>query len=78
MKSIDVIAAVLVVVGAVNWGLVAVARFDLVAALFGLSFGEVSALTAVVYGLVGVAGLYQALFWKRVQDRWMQTSSHHA
>jgi uncharacterized membrane protein YuzA (DUF378 family) len=78
MKLIDVVAAVLVVVGALNWGLVAVARFDLVAALFGLSFGEVSALTAVVYGLVGVAGLYQALFWKRVQSRWMQTASHHA
>ena len=78
MKSIDVIAAVLVVVGAVNWGLVALARFDLVAALFGLSFGEVSGLTAVVYGLVGVAGLYQAVFWKRVQGRWMQPSGHHA
>jgi uncharacterized membrane protein YuzA (DUF378 family) len=78
MKLIDVVAAVLVVVGALIWGLVAVARFDLVAALFGLSFGEVSALTAVVYGLVGVAGLYQALFWKRVQSRWMQPASHHA
>jgi uncharacterized protein len=78
MKLIDVVAAVLVVVGALNWGLVAVARFDLVAALFGLSFGEVSALTAVVYGLVGVAGLYQALFWKRVQSRWMQPAGHHA
>ena len=78
MKLIDVVAAVLVVVGALNWGLVAVARFDLVAALFGLSFGEVSALTAVVYGLVGVAGLYQALFWKRVQSRWMQPAGRHA
>jgi uncharacterized membrane protein YuzA (DUF378 family) len=78
MKLIDVVAAVLVVVGALNWGLVAVARFDLVAALFGLSFGEVSGLTAVVYGLVGVAGLYQALFWRRVQSRWMQPASHHA
>jgi uncharacterized membrane protein YuzA (DUF378 family) len=78
MKLIDVVAAVLVVVGALNWGLVAVARFDLVAALFGLSFGEVSALTAVVYGLVGVAGLYQALFWKRVQSRWLQPASHQA
>jgi uncharacterized membrane protein YuzA (DUF378 family) len=78
MKLIDVVAAVLVVVGALNWGLVAVARFDLVAALFGLSFGEVSGLSAVVYGLVGVAGLYQALFWKRVQSRWMQPASYHA
>jgi uncharacterized membrane protein YuzA (DUF378 family) len=78
MKVIDVVAAVLVIVGALNWGLVAVARFDLVAALFGLSFGEVSGLTAVVYGLVGAAGLYQALFWKRVQSRWMQPAIHHA
>ena len=78
MKHIDVAAAVLVVVGALNWGLVAVARFDLVAALFGLSFGEVSALTAVVYGLVGVAGVYQALFWKRVHGRWMHPATHHA
>lgn len=78
MKLIDVVAAVLVVVGAVNWGLVAVARFDLVAALSGLSFGEVSGLTAVVYGLVGAAGVYQALFWKRVHSRWMQPAAHHA
>ena len=78
MKLIDVVATVLVIVGALNWGLVAVARFDLVAALFGLSFGEVSGLTAVVYGLVGVAGLYQALSWKRMQSRWMQPASHHA
>ena len=78
MKLIDVVAAALVVVGALNWGLVAVARFDLVAALFGLSFGEVSALTAVAYGLVGVAGLYQAIFWKRVQGRWLLPATRHA
>jgi uncharacterized protein len=70
MKQIDIAAAVLVVVGSLNWGLVAVARFDLVAALFGMRFGEVSPLSAVVYGLVGLAGAYQALFWKRVQGRW--------
>ena len=72
MKQLDIVAAILVVVGAANWGLVAVARFDLVAALFGMQFGEVSPLTAVVYGLVGLAGAYQALFWKRVQSRWAQ------
>lgn len=78
MKQLDVIAAVLVVVGALNWGLVAVARFDLVAALFGMGFGEVSPLTAVVYGLVGLAGLYQALFFNRVRSRWAQAVSAHA
>ena len=59
MKALDVITGVLVVVGALNWGLVAVAQFDLVAALFGMDFGQVSALTAVVYGLVGISGFYQ-------------------
>jgi uncharacterized protein len=78
MKSVDVAAAVLVVVGALNWGLVSVARFDLVAALFGMRFGEVSAITAVVYGLVGLAGAYQAFFWKRVQARWAQPELLHS
>lgn len=70
MKKLDVLAAVLVIVGALNWGLVAVARFDLVATLFGMKFGEVSTLSAVVYGLVGVAGVYQGLGWKAIQYRW--------
>jgi uncharacterized protein len=78
MKQIDIVAAVLVVVGALNWGVVAIARVDLVAALFGMSFGEVSPLSAIVYGLVGLAGAYQALFWKRVQTRWAQPASMHA
>jgi uncharacterized membrane protein YuzA (DUF378 family) len=71
MRKLDVLAAVLVVVGALNWGLVAVARFDLVATLFGLRFGEVSAASSVVYSLVGVAGAYQALLWKGIQRRWI-------
>jgi uncharacterized protein len=70
MKKLDVLAAVLVVVGALNWGLVAVARFDLVATVFGMRFGEVSAASAVVYLLVGLAGAYQAFFWKGIQRRW--------
>jgi uncharacterized membrane protein YuzA (DUF378 family) len=61
MKALDSITGLLVVVGALNWGLVAVARFDLVAALFGLQFGEVSPITAVVYGLVALSGLYQVV-----------------
>src|SRR5512135_2023300 len=77
MKSIDVVAAVLVVVGALNWALVAAARFDLVAALFGMRFGEVSPQSAAVYGLVGLAGAYQALFWKRVQGRWAHPATVH-
>ena len=66
MKLIDTVATILVIVGALNWGLVAVARFDLVAALFGMSFGEVSPVTAVIYGLVGAAALYKAITLGRV------------
>ena len=70
MKKLDVLAALLLVVGALNWGLVAVARFDLVATIFGMQFGETSILSSVVYGLVGLAGLYQVLSWKAIQRRW--------
>jgi len=59
MKALKVIAAVLVIVGALNWGLVALAHFDLVAALLGMSFGQTSVLSSLVYGLVGISGLYQ-------------------
>jgi uncharacterized membrane protein YuzA (DUF378 family) len=54
----DVVAKLLAGVGAINWGLVALAEFDLVAAIFGLEFGETNAATRVVYGLVGLAGLW--------------------
>jgi hypothetical protein len=70
MKKLDVLAAILVVVGAINWGLVAVAHFDLVAAIFGMHFGEVSPVSAAVYGLVALSGLYQGLGWKAIQRRW--------
>ncbi len=56
MKSLHWIALLLVIVGAVNWGLVGLFQFDLVAALFG---GQNAALSRIVYSLVGLAGLYQ-------------------
>ena len=58
MKKLDVVAGTLAIVGALNWGLVAVAEFDLVATLFGLDFGETNAATRVVYGLVGLSALW--------------------
>ncbi len=70
MKTLDVIAAALVIIGALNWGLAGVFHLDLVAALFSMRFGETSALSSVIYGLVGLSGLYQALTWKSIQRRW--------
>jgi uncharacterized surface protein with fasciclin (FAS1) repeats len=58
MKALNALAAVLLIVGGLNWGLVALGEFDLVATIFGLDFGETNAATRVVYGLVGLAALY--------------------
>jgi uncharacterized membrane protein YuzA (DUF378 family) len=69
MRQLELIATVLLVVGALNWGLVGFARFDLVAALFGMKFGETSALTSAIYALVGIAGVYRAVAWKGVHGR---------
>jgi uncharacterized protein len=72
MKTLDVIAAVLLVVGGLNWGLVSVAHFDLVAAIFGMKFGETSTFSSIVYALVGLSALYQAVSFKGIQHRWGQ------
>ena len=58
MKKLDALAGTLLIVGGLNWGLVAVAKFDLVAAIFGLDFGETNAATRVIYGLVGASAVY--------------------
>lgn len=70
MKKLDIIAAVLVAVGGLNWGLVAVAKFDLVATLVGLDFGQTNAVSRVVYGLVGASALYQVVQQHAIRRRW--------
>ncbi len=61
MKLVSSLALVLVIVGAINWGLVAIGEFDLVAEIFGEEFGTTNAVTRIVYALVGLAGLYLAV-----------------
>ena len=78
MKTIDVIAAALVIVGALNWGLAGLFHLDLVATIFGMQFGQTSALSSVIYGLVGLSGLYQALTWKSIQRRWYSEAPSRA
>ena len=58
MRKLDLLAAVLLIVGGLNWGLVAIAEFDLVAWLFGEDFGTTNVVTRIVYGLVGLAAIY--------------------
>jgi hypothetical protein len=70
MKKVDILAAVLVAVGGINWGLIALAEFDLVATLVGLEFGEVNATSRLVYGLVGIAAVYQIVQQHAIRRRW--------
>lgn len=57
LNALDIVALILVVVGGLNWGLVGLLRFDLVAAVFG----EGSLLSNIVYVLVGLAAIYVAV-----------------
>lgn len=58
-RSLNAVTLLLVIVGALNWLLVGLFEFDLVAAITGNDFGEVNLLSRVIYILVGVSGLAQ-------------------
>lgn len=59
MKGLSLVTLVLVIVGALNWLLVGLFEFDLVAAIVGKDFGETNIVSRIIYALVGVSGLYQ-------------------
>lgn len=56
MKVLNIITLVLIIVGGVNWGLVGLFNFDLVATIFG---GQQATLSRIVYVLVGLSAVYQ-------------------
>jgi hypothetical protein len=70
MKIVDVIAWILLVVGGLNWGLVGIFSFDLVAAIFG----EMSGLSRIVYILVGLSAVYNLLAVKLILKNWSRPS----
>jgi hypothetical protein len=65
MRTFDYVAVLLLVIGGLNWGLVGLFGFDLVAALFG----DMTVLARVVYALVGVAAAYRLLAWRGAARR---------
>lgn len=66
MKTLDVIAAVLLVIGGLNWLLVGAFDFDLVRFIFG----SLPVIQNLVYIIVGLAAIYQIFQWKAIQHRW--------
>ncbi len=61
MSTLSLISRILVIVGALNWGLIGLFQFDLVAAIVGLQFGEVNIVSRIIYILVALAGIYELL-----------------
>lgn len=66
MKTLDVIAAILLVIGGLNWGLVGLFDFNLVTYILG----EMLILARIIFVIVGLAALYQIFQWKAIQTRW--------
>jgi len=59
VNPLDLATLALIIIGGLNCGLVALAKFDLVAWIVGLEFGQTNAASRIVYGLVGLSALYQ-------------------
>ncbi|MGE5628898.1 MAG: DUF378 domain-containing protein [Solirubrobacterales bacterium] len=64
MRVLDFISLLLVVVGAVNWGLIGFFQYDLVSMIFG----PASVITRIIFALVGIAGIYALSFFARDRE----------
>lgn len=58
---LDVVSLILIIIGAINWGLIGFFNLDVVS----LIFGNMSMITRIIFAVVGIAGIYSlVLFWK--------------
>ena len=64
MKALDYTVLTIILIGAINWGLIGFFDFDLVSTIFG----QMSMLTRIIYGLVGIGGLYAISYYGRMQS----------
>ena len=68
VRPLDWIALTLVIIGAINWGLIGFFQFDLIATLFGSTATAASWVSRVIYALVGISGLYALSFYARLDS----------
>jgi hypothetical protein len=64
--DLNIVAMILVIIGAINWGLIGFFQWDLVAAIFG---GQSAVVSRIIYALVGLAGLWCIMLIPRVRHR---------
>ena len=73
MRVLDIVVTVLLLIGALNWGLVGFFEYNLVAAIFG----EAAGISRLIYAFVGLAALYEigcfTFGLKETQHRWCET-----
>ena len=76
LKKLDTLAFVLTIVGGLNWGLVGLFRFDLVAAIFGgMEFGETNLASRIIYTAVGLSAVYLLGRIRALLGGWERVSS---
>lgn len=66
MVDLNIVAMILVIIGAINWGLIGFFQWDLIAAIFG---GQDAIVSRIIYALVGLAGLWCIMLVPRVKHR---------
>lgn len=64
MKTLDMIAITIGIIGAINWGLIGFFNFNLVELIFGIGW-----LTQIVYMVVGLCGIYLLTFYTKIGER---------
>ncbi|MDR1687614.1 MAG: DUF378 domain-containing protein [Clostridiales bacterium] len=64
-RTFDLIALTLLIIGAINWGLVGLLQFDLIAMICG---GSASVVSRIIYALIGVSGLYCLTLYGRIDS----------
>lgn len=64
MKALDYTALIIVIIGAINWGLIGFLGFDLIAFLFG----SMSLISRIIYAVVGICGLYAISYCGRLRN----------
>ena len=65
MKVVDTIALILILIGAINWGLIGFFSFDLVRVIFG----NMSMVSRIIYALVGIAAIYGFSYFGRLKKK---------
>lgn len=73
MKALDYTALTLVIIGAINWGLIGFFQFDLVATIFG---GMDSWISRVIYALVGLSGIYTLTLYGKIEHDMVMGNQH--